>query len=262
MDAIADYVGLNAAGLYNDTNLASSTYLGAATLGGTALAAMQAIMVSEQGRLFVGPDGILQAQGRTADMKDLTVNAVVQQTLSDSGVYAYASPDGVHIQSGDVDLIRNVIEVSIPNGPAALSIDADSRNQYDERSESISSQLSDASAARNLGLSRLRRYKDATTRIDQVTLLPHGSTDVRYVLCFQVDLGWRLTVTRTPQALGSALSKTVAVAGITHTMTSTNWITSLYLVPAQAIYTAQPWFVVGDATYGRLGAAAGNQIPY
>jgi hypothetical protein len=52
------------------------------------------------------------------------------------------------------------------------------------------------------------------------------------------------------------------VEGITHTFTDSHLETTLYLVPAQDTYSAHPWFRLGDATYGRIGAAAGNALPY
>ncbi len=260
LEALADYCGLVDAGLFADTNLPSASHLGIASFSGSALSAMQSVMVTEQGRLFASSAGVLQAQGRCADMKTLAVNAVSQATLSDSGTLAYVE---VPIDSSALELMRNAIYLSTTTGTTVAVIDSDSRDLYDELEESITTELSDPTAANNLGLSRLRRFADPTTRVNSVRLLPHGASDVRYPVALGVELGWRVTVTRTPQALGSAISLICTVEGITHSVSERGpWTTTLYLVPAQTAYTVQPWFTMGDATYGRLGIAAGNQLPY
>jgi hypothetical protein len=81
-------------------------------------------------------------------------------------------------------------------------------------------------------------------------------------LVFGAELGWRLVAQRTPQGIGSAISKNVAVEGITHSIDGAQWITDLYLAPAVTSYTEQPWFIVGDVVYGEIGLFDGNQIPY
>jgi hypothetical protein len=218
---------------------------------------MQSVILTEQGRLFVDSAGVLQAQGRTADMKALTVNAVSQATLADSGTYAYAA---IPIDSSALELMRNAIYLTTTTSTTVAVIDSDSRDLYDELEESISTLLSDPTAANNLGLSRLRRFSDPTTRVDQVKLIPNGSSDPRYAFCFGVELGWRVTVTRTPQAIGSAISLICTVEGITHQVSGSIWETTLYLVPAQTAYTVAPWFVFGDATYRTFGTT--NLLPY
>jgi hypothetical protein len=33
-------------------------------------------------------------------------------------------------------------------------------------------------------------------------------------------------------------------------------------VPAHDVYSAHPWWKIGDATYGVIGDSAGNKVPY
>jgi hypothetical protein len=258
LDAIADYAGLVDAGLYSGTNLTPNTYLGRADLSGSVLSVMQSAMTTDQGRLFVNSAGVLAPQGRTADMADLAVNFTSNGTLADSGSLAYSE---VPIDSNNVDLIRNAIYVSIDGATISVTDDA-SITQFDEQEESITAELDQPHDARNLGLSRLRRFADPTSRIPSVQLRPRSATDARYPIVFGVELGWRFVVQRTPQGIGSAISKNVTVEGITHTIDGAQWITDLYLAPAVTSYTEQPWFIVGDAVYGEIGLSDGNQIPY
>ena len=249
LEEIADFCGLVDAGLFSDTNLADHTYLSRAAFSGNALSAMQDIVRTEQGRMFVDASGVLQIQGRTADLHDLTVNTTSQATLSDSGSLAYAE---LAIDAAELELLRNTIYLST-NGGQVVVYDTDSRALYDERSESITVLLDDATAARNLGLWRTLQFADPATRITSVTLVPHGTSDTRYTTCFQVDLGWRVTITRTPQSIGSAISKVCTVEGIQHHVSERGpWTTTLYLAPAVDSYTTHSWWVLGDSTYGKL----------
>jgi hypothetical protein len=148
--------------------------------------------------------------------------------------------------------MRNTIYLST-NGGSVVVYDADSRALYDERSESITALVDDATAGRNLGLWRTMQYADPASRITSITLKPHAAADTRYAFCFGVDLGWRVTITRTPQAISSAISKICTVEGISHQVTERGpWITTLYLAPAVEDYITHSWWVLGDSTYGKL----------
>jgi hypothetical protein len=258
LEAVADFAGLLDAELYSGTNITPNTTLGRADLSGSVLSVMQSAMATDQGRLFVNSAGVLAPQGRTADMADLAVNITSNGTLADSGSLAYTE---VPIDSNNVDLIRNAIYVSIDGATIPVTDDA-SITLFDEQEESISANLDQPHAARSLGLSRLRRFADPTSRIPSVQLRPRSASDARYTLVFGAELGWRLVAQRTPQGIGSAISKNVAVEGITHSIDGAQWITDLYLAPAVTSYTEQPWFIVGDVVYGEIGLFDGNQIPY
>jgi hypothetical protein len=40
------------------------------------------------------------------------------------------------------------------------------------------------------------------------------------------------------------------------------WNVDVYCSPAPANYVSAPYLRLGDATYGRIGAVAGNRVPY
>jgi len=249
LEEIADFCGLVDAGLFDDSDLTDHTYLSRAAFSGNVLSAMQDIVRTEQGRMFVDAAGVLQVQGRTADLHDLTVNTTNQATLSDSGAYAYSD---IVLGSAELDLMRNTIYLST-NGGQVVVYDTDSRALYDERSESITVLVDDPSAARNLGLWRTMQFADPASTIESVTLRPYGGADPRFTFCLQVDLGWRVTITRTPQGIGSAISKVCTVEGIAHNIDGGGpWTTTLYLAPAVENYVTHSWWVLGDATYGKL----------
>ncbi len=249
LEVLADFAGLVDAAQFDDSDLADHTYLARSAFLGNVLTAMQDIVRTEQGRMFVDAAGVVQVQGRSADIKDLTVNATSQATLADSGSLAYTD---LTVDANELELLRNTIYLST-NGGNVVVYDNESRTLFDERSESITVLLDDATAAKNLGLWRTLQFSDPATRITSVTLKPHGASDTRYTTCFTVDLGWRVTIQRTPQGIGSAISKVCTVEGIQHRVTERGpWETTLYLAPAVDNYTTHNWWVLGDSTYGKL----------
>jgi hypothetical protein len=244
--SIANFAGLVDAGLYDDDDLEENTYLGRASYSGSALSAMQEIATTEQGRLFVSSAGMLTIQGRTADMGALTVNSVSQATLADSGANAYVE---VSPEANTLDLMRNAIYVST-SGATVQVVDADSRAQYDELEESISAVLDDPTAATNLGLSRLRRFADPSTRVPQVRLIPRSSTDARYPIVLGAELGWRFTIQRTPQSLGSVMEFVETLEGLSLTFGEGHMTADFYLVPALPVEADVPWFTFGTGEFG------------
>jgi hypothetical protein len=77
-----------------------------------------------------------------------------------------------------------------------------------------------------------------------------------------LELGERVTVKRRPTGGSGTIDQVCTVQGVSHQITPDRWTTLLYLAPSQSSYTEQPYLTLGDATYGRIGAAADNKIPY
>ncbi len=155
--------------------------------------------------------------------------------------------------------MKNAISVTAAGATVTLTDDA-SRQRYGERSESIDTLLGDQTAALNLARSRLRRFADPRDRIEALVVDARAVPDDLLPIVRNVEPGWKMSLTHTPQSLGDPIVWNVTVEGVAHDLTPYSWIATLYLVPAQQTYTERPWFVVGDATYGRVGTAAGNQI--
>lgn len=185
-----------------------------------------------------------------------------QATFGDSGSetpYADIEIDGNH-----VDYIRNVVTVTYSGAQVTVS-DSTSTTAYGEQVDSVNAALLPTFAsylARQLGAYRLRLRKDPKTRIPMVKVLPRTKTSTHLPTLLGLELGERVTVKRRPTGGSGTIDLTCTVQGISHQITPDRWTTILYLAPSQSSYTEQPYLTLGDATYGRIGAAAGNKIPY
>ena len=94
---------------------------------------------------------------------------------------------------------------------------------------------------------RLAQYKDPKARIDQLTVNPRRSTAYQST-CVTLDIGDRVTVERTPQDVGSQISKSLIIEGVKHSITRDSWIVTFN--------TSTPLenapFVLDSATLGVL----------
>jgi hypothetical protein len=78
----------------------------------------------------------------------------------------------------------------------------------------------------------LAKYKDPALRFDQLTLLPRGAPTTLFPEVLGREIGDLVTVVRTPQEVGSAITKNVIIEGISHQITAANWVTTFNLSPA------------------------------
>jgi hypothetical protein len=203
--------------------------------------------------------GALVVQGRMADIVDVTENVVSQATFGDAADFSELMFTDITPVPASTEQIRNTEFVSVDGATVAV-YDRSSRLRFGERPESISTALADTTAGSNLGLSRLRRFGAPTSRIDALVIEARAQPDDLLPFVLDVEPGWRITVHQRPQYLGDPIVKVLTAEGMRHVLTHCGWVTTLYLVPAQEIYSDAPWFVFGDATYGTFGAT--NLLPY
>ncbi len=225
---------------------------------GSALAAMRAIEVADQGLLFVSVDGTVTFRSRQWTMtgaEAVTSQATFGDQAPEIG-YADIQIDGAHR-----DYQRNIVRVN--NGTAVYTAkDATSITEYGEREDNLTAAELNGWLSRQLAAFRLRLRKDPTARIPTIDVKAHTSTAVSAAV-LGLELGYRVTVKRRPSGGTGTFSQDLAVQGITHRLDREgNWNTSLYLAPAPPSYTEGPYLTVGDATYGDIGVAAGNLVPY
>jgi hypothetical protein len=264
LEDLADFAGLVDAGLYDGSTMKANTYMAAADFSGSILDEMRKVMTAEQGRLIVTGDGVLTAYGRVTKWgPTITEHVVSQGTFGDGA--AELNYAGFHREPASTAILRNIISITV--GAATIVVqDRDSWRQWGRSAEQIDAEVASVVDARNLGVARLRLHGEPAARVDQlvVNLRGHRPADLDDVidLCLALQIGWRLTaVIRPADGLGDDISEAVTLEGRTQTITRHSWDADMYLVPAHPSYTEQPWFILGDATYGRIGTAAGNQIP-
>ena len=238
-----------------------STVLGVYNSDGSTLSALQTIADTEQGLLFVDGSGNITLRDRQWQLTNSSATTS-QATFGDAGSetpYADIEIDGNHL-----DYIRNVVTVTY-TGSSVTVKDTTSVTAYGEQADSVAANALPASGgyvARQLAAFRLRMRKDAKTRVPMVKVLPRVKTSTHLPTLLGLELGERVTVKRRPNGGTGTIDQTCTVQGISHQITPDRWTTLLYLAPSVPSYTEGPYLTLGDATYGKIGAVAGNKIPY
>jgi len=246
-----------------DTDLGTgSTVLGAYNPAGTALASCQDCSTAEQALFFMSADGKVTMRDRQWQMTNST-SITPQATIGDSaGETSYVD---IEIDGNHLDNIRNVVTVTYGAGSVIVK-DSTSISDYGEQSDQVSTAALPNEAgfvARQLGAARLRIRKDATTRVPKLQITPRGGTTTVLPVILDLELGKRVTVKRRQTGASYPFSQDCIIQGINHAITPSTWMTTLYLSPVQVTaYSSAPWLTLGDATYGRIGSAANNKIPY
>ena len=185
-------------------------------------------------------------------------------TFSDDGAagaiaYARLQRDGNHI-----DTISNIVTTSYSTVGAITRSDATSIAAYDKSRKFIDAPtIPNGKTASACSAYALRLGKDPATRVPTLVApmrLDTGDNEADKLL--GLELGDIVTVERTPGGVGSQVVKRLVVQGISHQIDLEQWWVTLYLSPAPPAATDVPYMELGDATYGRLGAAYGNALIY
>ena len=227
----------------------------------SALGHIRQLEVAEQGVVFMAGDGKVTLRDRQWFMTN-TRNVTVQATFGDgAGELPYRD---VSISSRESDYIRNVVSVAYSGGRVAEQ-DATSVAAYTEQGDSVSARtIRKANIARNLARYRLRLRKDPVTRVNRLTVDPRAGAGTATVLpeLITLDLCDRVAVKRRPTGGTGTIDLIASVQGVSHVITPGRWSVDFYLAPAPPNCTEGPYLTLGDSTYGDIGAAAGNLIPY
>lgn len=204
-----------------------------------ALDALQVVEKSEDGFLYVSSDGTVTFVGRFG-RTDLTRMNTSQGTFSDADG---TSPYDDLIYPYDDQLIYNDVRRTREGGVEQSAEDADSIADYFRKPHSLSGLVmsTDAQAAA-LAQTFLERYKEPQQRIDGLTIDPGNNPDEQYPLVLGLEILDRITVSRTPQEIGSAISEDYWIQGIKHSWSGFKWQTSYYVTPVDAF----EWFTFDD----------------
>lgn len=226
----------------------------------SAMGYMQDAETAEDGYLFIGKNGNVILRDRNWQWTQASVG-----TFSDDG--SDIPYEAITIDANSLEPLRTAVSVTYGPNDAYLKVeDSTAKTAYGPALEALSTPTLDSSlTARSLAQYRLRAWKDPATRITELTVQPRAKAATAYPVVLALELGDRITVERTPgnPVIGSQIVKSLTVQGISHSIdVDGTWLTTLYLSPAPALGTAVPYLIVGDATYGRIGAAAGNKIPF
>lgn len=233
--------------------------------GEDAIGYIRHIEAGERGLFCFDVDG----NARFIDRSALALSTSVA-TFSDDGAagaikYADVQRDGNHVNT-----ITNVATVSYSSTGAITRRDATSRAAYGDSHTFIDAPTipngKTASAAAEYAL---RLGKDPASRIPLIVAPMRvrdastgQATDNEADKLLALEIGDIVTVERTPGGVGSQVVKRLIVQGIQHEIAPEQWFVTLHLSPAPPAADDVPYLQLGDATYGRLGAAYANALIY
>jgi len=228
-----------------DLGTGDTTVLGLDITGKGLLDALKEVETAEQGRLFMSVDGKIKFVDRNSEGSGNFITS--QATFSDN-------PTGVEIAYSDITLtyddryIFNDITFTQPDGTSYNNYDATSQGKYFKQTFVVDNFIADSGYFLvNAGLYKLAQYKDPQMRIDELTVNTRRKTAYQSP-CTTLDIGDRITVNRTPQNVGSAISKTLIIEGIKHRITRDEWTVTFNTSPT--LQNAP--FVLDSATLGVL----------
>lgn len=206
-----------------------------------ALQYLQNVATTEQGRLFAAADGVLTFQGR-------------RDALSQAAAVVFADDGtGVPFTAADVavgsDLLYNRVVVTRDGGSAQTADDASSQAAYGVRALSYSGTLhaSDPAAA-DMADYLVSRYGQPEVRVAAVSVAIHALSDDEAASVLALDLGDVVTVTWTPQGVGSAIDRSHIVEGIEHDIRPAEHRMTVRLGDADR----RAFLILDDGVFGRL----------
>lgn len=230
---------------------------GASTLGpydfdgGNALSFLQSLQNTELGRLDVTADGKVRFKSRHAPYLEAT-STESQESFGDehsAATLKYAAR-GFKL-AADEALIRNPVTASRQGGVTVTVDDPTLFAKNGRRSWTSPPSLdgTDVAVAPRANW-LLNRYKDRADRLASMLLLPRTDTDL-WPAVLGLELGYRITVGRTPLGSGSESQVDQYVERIDETISPKVWETTLVGSPVDD--TAYLIVGVGRVGVGRVG---------
>lgn len=223
------------------------------TSGGTALALLQTVDATEQGRFFIAADGTPTLHSRDHNIT-ASRSTTVQCTFSDdAAARAETGATDCPIFAGAMKFTQdktqtiNTVTVSSPSLPAAVTVTDDTAaGTYGTQSRSITSIARSVDDARSVGDYLVLKYKDPALRCDAWTVKPM-SKPVCIGTLLGLEIGDLVQVERTPQNVGSQKQVKMYAERIEHRFTTGDWTITFSGIPAEP---------EASTTYWQLGSGA------
>lgn len=210
-------------------------------LATTALAHLQAIETTVEGRLFVARDGTLTLLGRDEHLT--APYDTSQATFGDQAGQLGYHEHGPLTQ--DWDLVTNVVR-RVNGESTVVASDATSIATYGTRDTSDAAEVESLyltlDAEYDLANYRLAHYSEPVDYIEGLTILGRSAPDDLWPQVLGRELSDRITFARTPQGVGSPIETDTIVEGITHEIGPKRWVTR-FAIDAIA---AQRYFLFDD----------------
>ncbi len=223
--------------------------------GSSALSALQGWANTELGGFFMGKDGKLVWRSRHFPYLDSTAT-VSQATFGDahSGEALTYRDEGFALPR-DETLIRNPVTASRVGGVSVTVSDPALCNpvdgKYGDRTwDSPTTEDQKDSAVRDRALWLLARYKEQSSRLAKMTLVPRSNASGLWPQVLGRELGERITVKRMPLGLNSEIVSDQIIEAIEHSGSPMQWETTFTGSPVDP--NVGDYLILDDATYGLL----------
>jgi hypothetical protein len=203
--------------------------------------------------VYANPSGALVFEGRDRRLT-ATASVTSQATYSDQAAASIRYSD-LQYDYSDAR-IYNVVQTQRSNGSTFTATDATSVTNYGYQQDpsGLTGLVNQSDQEiRDVGAWRLGKYKSPIQRITGLRLTPRSAPTTVFPEVLGRKISDRVTVARTPQAVGSAISTAVIVEGIQHRIdVAGTWETTMLLSPADTVQ----WLVLDNATLGQLDSNA------
>ena len=206
---------------------------------------MRQIENAEQGTLCVNRAGYVRFENRT------TTNSISPVAFF-SGLACSTYPFvGIEIDSNNVDKIFNRIDATYERGAVAQT-DSVSIAAYGSQLQNVDlSLMSNESDAKSAASALLQIYKDPRLSIERLTVDMLSNLTTLEPLLPTLELGDDIVVIFQPNNTGTTIWRCLKLQGLSHSLTPSSWITTLYLGPSPN-QTNGPLLVLDNATYGTI----------
>ena len=232
----------------NQRNLeVGKTTLGPATFkaGDRALDYLRLVEATEDGRLFTAGDGrlrFLDRYWRYLNTSATTSNFTFSDAVANRGYAEFEL-------SVDDELLVNVARLTRRGGTEQVVTNASSVATHGEAETSQTDLLLRTdNEVRSLGQWTVATQGTPLPRVPKIRVPLHRYSAADQATILGLELGYRVTVTRTPQAVGSAITTAFLIDGIGHEVTETEWWWEAYVSPVPSATASV--FVLGTSTLG------------
>ena len=208
-----------------------ASILGPATFepGDNVLSYMQQVEATEYGRMFIARNGSITFRNRYAPFMD-AASTTSQFTFSD----ATPSSKGYAEFELDLDdeLLVNVAKVTRRGGTEQVATNATSVATYGEAETQLTGLLHTSdNEAKSQADWIVASSADPLPRIPRIRTPLHRYETIDRLDALALEIGQRVTVVRTPQGVGSAISLEFLISGIEMQLNGSEWWQDLYVEP-------------------------------
>lgn len=221
-----------------------NSILGATTLGGNALAYVQACTRAEAGYLFAAADGTLTFRNRTATL-NIAGSGI---TLSDDPATGIVYEEILQRSSADLLYTRVTGQSETTANPLSAT-NTPAANEFLIRTLALGTLFTNSDVqTQNLINYFLNRFSDVELRFQSAKFNAAALTDDEWMSLVDLELTDLVTVERSPLDVGSAIERFSMIDGIQHRMTPGSWTAEFNFANA----TTRTFFMLDHATFGVL----------